>query len=169
MARRGRPATLAKFRARAAYTATAGGIHPTVWRGVLYTRRTMADEEREDRYTAECLRLVQLLESIARKKRISIRSLEKSMGVGEGVFNKILRGKITLHYRHVLMLCDALEIGWKELFAELYGLEPTPADERNRDRILFLLRVRLLTPEQAARFLADLPELPELPDLPDEH
>lgn len=95
---------------------------------------------------------------------MSIRSLEKSMGVGDSVFNKVLKGKTTLQFRHVLMICDALGVGWRELFADFYGLGPSPAQETDRERILFLVRVGLLTPEQAARLLADLPPAPDLPE-----
>ncbi|HEY3567283.1 MAG TPA: helix-turn-helix transcriptional regulator [Thermoanaerobaculia bacterium] len=123
----------------------------------------MSEEPDDERYAAECRRLVEMLQDLARSRRMSIRSMEKAMGVGDSVFNKVLKGKITLQFRHVLMICDALGIGWRELFAEFYGLGPTPARETDRERILFLVRVGLLTPEQASRLLADLPPAPDLP------
>ncbi len=123
----------------------------------------MSDEPEDERYAAECRRLVKRLLDLAQSRRISIRSMEKAMGVGDSAFNKVLKGKITLQFRHVLMICDALEVGWRDFFAEFYGLGPTPAQETDRERIRFLVRVGLLTPEQASRLLADLPPAPELP------
>lgn len=123
----------------------------------------MSDEPEDERYAAECRRLVKRLLDLAQSRRISIRSMEKAMGVGDSAFNKVLKGKITLQFRHVLMICDALEVDWRDFFAEFYGLGPTPAQETDRERIRFLVRVGLLTPEQASRLLADLPPAPELP------
>jgi transcriptional regulator with XRE-family HTH domain len=112
-----------------------------------------------DRYEAEALRLVKVLASLAEEKRASIRSLEKKMGVGESVFSKVLRGKVTLQVRHVLMLADALEIGWSELFARAYGQVPsrpvsTPAEEEERKMIRLLLRLGLIDDETARKAMA---------------
>jgi transcriptional regulator with XRE-family HTH domain len=123
----------------------------------------MPEELDDERYAAECRRLVEMLQDLARSRRMSIRSMEKAMGVGDSVFNKVLKGKVTLQFRHVLMICDALGIGWRELFAEFYGLGPIPTQETDRERILLLVRVGLLTPDQASRLLADLPPAPALP------
>jgi hypothetical protein len=60
-------------------------------------------EKPRDRYEEEALRLVRVLASMALEKRVSVRSLEKKMGVGDSVFSKVLRGKITSQVRHVLM------------------------------------------------------------------
>jgi len=51
------------------------------------------------------------------------------------------------------------------VFAGLYGLEAAPAEpsETEQEKILFLVRVGLLTPKQAARLLKSLPPAPELP------
>jgi transcriptional regulator with XRE-family HTH domain len=124
----------------------------------------MADESDEERYAAECRRLVEKLQDLAQKRRMSIRSLEKSMGVGDSAFNKVLNGKITLQFRHILMICDALSVDWREFFADFYGLKPSPAKETDQEKILFLVRVGVLTPEQAIRLLADLPPAPSLPE-----
>src|SRR3954470_5673477 len=129
----------------------------------LYASPAMPEEPEDERYTAECHRLVETLLDLAQSRRKSIRSMEKAMGVGDSVFNKVLKGKVNLQFRHVLMICDALGIGWRDFFAGLYGLGPTPAQETDRERILFLVRVGLLTPEQASRLLADLPPAPALP------
>jgi transcriptional regulator with XRE-family HTH domain len=115
---------------------------------------SMTDELSQDPYTAESLRLVRLLDSIARRKDTSIRSLEKSMGVGSSVFNKILKGKITLQFRHVLMICDALGIGWKEFFATFYDLqEKVPGSESERMTVLLLVRAGLITADKADALL----------------
>ncbi len=123
----------------------------------------MPEEPDDERYAAECRRLVEMLQDLARSRRTSIRSMEKAMGVGDSVFNKVLKGKVTLQFRHVLMICDALGIGWRELFAEFYGLGPTPTQETDRERILLLVRVGLLTPDQASRLLTDPPPASALP------
>ena len=130
--------------------------------GAPYTP-AMSDEPR-DRYEEEALRLVRLLSSMARENRVSIRSLEKKMGVGDSVFSKVLRGKITPQVRHVLMIAEALEVGWPELFARAYGLRPAavrpaaPAGEEDR-MVSLLLRLGLIDAETARRILAS-PEEP---------
>lgn len=122
-------------------------------------------EEPLDRYQEEALRLVRVLSSLAREKRVSIRSLEKKMGVGDSAFSKVLRGKITPQVRHVLMIADALEIGWPELFARAYGLE-VPKATRAVDRaaleeqmVGILLRLGVIDAETARRGLTP-PEEP---------
>lgn len=99
------------------------------------------------------------------------------MGVGDSVFAKLLKGKITLQVRHVLMLCQALEIEPKEFFAAAYGFQPAPAPvpvpedlsqkpvtHGNLEKILTKVFVgaQVLTPKQAeelmARILANGPE-----------
>lgn len=117
-------------------------------------------EEPRDRYEEEALRLVGVLASLAREKRVSVRSLEKKMGVGDSVFAKVLRGRITPQVRHVLMIADALEVGWPELFARAYGLavprpprETVPADVEER-MIGLLLRLGVIDAETARRALS---------------
>jgi transcriptional regulator with XRE-family HTH domain len=118
------------------------------------------NEEPRDRYEEEALRLVRMLASIAREKRLSIRSLEKKMGVGGSVFSKVLRGAITPQVRHVLMIADALEIGWPELFARAYGLavprapralDPAQLEEQ---MVSLLLRLGVIDAETARRILS---------------
>ncbi|MFL6198263.1 MAG: helix-turn-helix domain-containing protein [Thermoanaerobaculia bacterium] len=122
-------------------------------------------EEPRDRYEEEALRLVRLLSSMAKEKRVSIRSLEKKMGVGDSVFSKVLRGTIKPQVRHVLMIADALEIGWPELFAQAYGLavpraaralEPAEMEEQ---MVSLLLRLGVIDAETARRILTP-PEEP---------
>lgn len=113
-----------------------------------------------DRYQAEALRLVKVLASLAEEKRASVRSLERKMGVGESVFSKVLRGKVTLQVRHVLMLADALEIGWSELFARAYGHAAPPrpvstaSEEEEKKMIRLLLRLGLIDDETARKAMA---------------
>ena len=114
-----------------------------------------------DRYEAEALRLVKVLASLAQEKRASVRSLERKMGVGESVFSKVLRGRVTLQVRHVLMLADALEIGWSDLFARAYGYaapaRPVPApasEEEERKMIRLLLRLGVIDEEKARKAMA---------------
>ena len=73
-----------------------------------------------DRYTEETLRLAGMLKTLAKSKRRSIRSLEQQMGVGTSIFHKVLKGDVTLHVRHLLMIADALEIDWAEFFHMAY-------------------------------------------------
>ncbi len=73
-----------------------------------------------DRYGEEALRLAGLLKTLAKTQRRSIRSLEQQMGVGTSIFHKVLKGEVTLQVRHLLMIADALEIGWEEFFHLAY-------------------------------------------------
>jgi transcriptional regulator with XRE-family HTH domain len=122
-------------------------------------------EEPRDRYEEEALRLVRVLASMAREKRVSIRSLEKKMGVGDSVFSKVLRGAITPQVRHVLMIADALEVGWPELFAQAYGLDlprasrATETAAMQEQMVSLLLRLGLIDAEAARRILSS-PEEP---------
>lgn len=122
-------------------------------------------EEPRDRYEEEALRLVRMLSSMAREKRVSIRSLEKKIGVGDSVFSKVLRGKITPQVRHVLMIADALEIGWPELFARAYGLAVPKASRAldpvrmEEQMVSLLLRLGVIDAEAARRILSP-PEEP---------
>jgi transcriptional regulator with XRE-family HTH domain len=117
-------------------------------------------EQPRDRYEEEALRLVRMLASMAREKRVSIRSLEKKMGVGDSVFSKVLRGAITPQVRHVLMIADGLEIGWPELFARAYGLSVPRAPraaapaEMEEQMVSLLLRLGVIDAEAARRILS---------------
>jgi transcriptional regulator with XRE-family HTH domain len=125
--------------------------------GLPYTIAAMSNQT-ADRYEAEAKRLARVLATIAREKRASVRSLERKMKVGESVFSKVLRGTVTLQVRHVLMIADALEIGWSELFARAYGYAPTPPprlapavsdEEADRRIIRLLLRLGVIDEEKA--------------------
>lgn len=73
-----------------------------------------------DRYTEEARRLGDLLLSLAKTRKRSIRSLEKQMGVAASTFRKALSGETNLQVRQVLMIADALGIDWAELFQMAY-------------------------------------------------
>lgn len=104
----------------------------------------------EDRYRAEGLRIVQALRRRARNRGLSIRSLEKRMGVGDSVFNKVLKGEVTPQLRHILMICDALELDWKEFFAEVYELERKDQNGELEERMTrHLIRLGLFHPDKA--------------------
>ncbi len=122
-----------------------------------YTIAGMSDEH-GDRYEAEALRLVKVLAALAEEKRVSIRSLERKMGVGESVFSKVLSGRVTLQVRHVLMLADALEIGWADLFARAYGRASDPVapglDQDEQRMVRLLVRLGLIDDETARKALA---------------
>jgi len=110
-----------------------------------------------DRYEAEAQRLVKILASLAEERRASVRSMERKMGVGESVFSKVMRGRVTLQLRHVLMLADALEIGWSDLFMRAYGQSrpaPVSAEEEERKVIQLLLRLGVIDGETAQKAMA---------------
>jgi hypothetical protein len=88
-----------------------------------------------DRYTVEALRLAGMLKTLAKSKRRSIRSLEQQMGVGTSIFHKVLKGDVTLQLRHLLMIADALEIDWAELFHLAYP-RPSAAPAASGDSLL---------------------------------
>jgi len=88
----------------------------------------VTEEASFDPFAAETSRLVQVLARLVKEKHVSVRSLEKAMGVGDSVFSKVLKGKITLNVRHVLMICTALGIEWKDFFAKAYGMSEAPVE-----------------------------------------
>src|SRR4051812_16918653 len=105
----------------------------------------------DDPFSMETKRLIEILARLVRQKHVSVRSLEKKMGVGDSVFSKVLKGKITLHVRHILMICTALEIDWKDFFATVYagGVslesgEALPQDPLEERLIALLTRLGLL-------------------------
>jgi len=100
----------------------------------------------EGRCKAEGQRLVRLLLAEARSREISIRSLERKVGVGDSVFAKVLSGKVTPQLRHIFMMCDGLGIEWGEFFAMAYAKGPVKDEERERF-IRILIDVGLLSPD----------------------
>lgn len=78
-----------------------------------------------DRYAEETQRIGRLLLRLAEWKGVSVRSLERKMGVSTSVFRNALVGRGTLTWRHVLMITDALGIEW----SEFYKLAATPEED----------------------------------------
>jgi len=118
--------------------------------------------ETSDRFDAEAQRIARALFLLVQRKGVSIRSLEKKMGVGDSVFNKVLKGRVTLQLRHILMIADALGVSWKQFFAVAYGLPvpetgkeeppaPNPEDVIAEKVVQALIR----------RFLGTAPESPK--------
>lgn len=129
------------------------GRDAAVWIEPLYTAQAMDD----DPFSLETARLVEILARLVRDQHVSVRSLEKKMGVGDSVFSKVLKGKITLHVRHILMICTALGIEWKDFFTAAYGASLTaPAERPLQDAeweekvIALLTRLGVLPLEPAA-------------------
>ena len=115
-----------------------------------------------DPFAAETARLADLLRTLVRRKGVSIRSIEKKIGVAESLVAKILRGKITLHVRHVLMICSAIDVDWRDFFAYAYGMagEPLTAsalseEERLERKVASILtRFGVITEERAKELLS---------------
>jgi len=105
----------------------------------------------EARCKAEGQRLVRLLLSEARSREISIRSLERKVGVGDSVFAKVLSGQVTVQLRHILLMCDGLGLEWGDFFALAYREGAEKADEELDQKIhRYLVRVGLLHEEALA-------------------
>jgi transcriptional regulator with XRE-family HTH domain len=115
-----------------------------------------SESDLDDPFSMETARLVRMLARLVRERHVSVRSLEKKMGVGDSVFSKVLKGKITLHVRHILMICTALGIEWKDFFATAYAGgtslesgEALPQDPLEERVIALLIRYGLLPPATA--------------------
>jgi transcriptional regulator with XRE-family HTH domain len=101
----------------------------------------------EARYKAESRRLLDIILSIARKNGVSIRSLERQVGIGDSVFAKVLSGKVTPQLRHIFLMCDGLGIEWGEFFSLAYLTEEKAKDEEKERFIRILMDVGLLPPD----------------------
>ena len=88
-----------------------------------------------DRFEEETLRLGQVLKALAKSREKSIRSLEQKMEVADGIFYKVLNGKITMQMRHVLMIVEALGMRPAEFFEAAYPktTRPVPKSPREDD------------------------------------
>jgi transcriptional regulator with XRE-family HTH domain len=89
-----------------------------------------------DRYEDETLRLAGMVKTLAKSKRRSIRSIEQQMGVSTSIFHKVLKGDVTFHIRHLLMILDALEIDWAEFFHMAYPRTSAAASAGRGDSLL---------------------------------
>lgn len=74
-----------------------------------------------DKYDQEVHRIGHLLLRVANERKVSIRSLERKMGVSTSVFRKALVGESSLTLRHVLMIAEGLGLEWREVFDLAYG------------------------------------------------
>ncbi|HEV7504699.1 MAG TPA: helix-turn-helix domain-containing protein [Thermoanaerobaculia bacterium] len=88
-----------------------------------------------DRFEEETLRLGQVLKALAKSREKSIRSLEQKMEVADGIFYKVLNGKITMQMRHLLMIVEALGMRPAEFFEAAYPktIRPVPKAPREDD------------------------------------
>ena len=76
------------------------------------------------------LRFSQLLESVVRVSKVSVRELERRLDLGGGSLNRIFSGRIDLKVRHILLVMDALGLDPRGYFKEAY--KDRPPDEPPR-------------------------------------
>lgn len=111
--------------------------------------------DREAAYDAETGRMLKVLLSFIEQKSPSIRFLEKKMGVADALFNKILKGKVTLQFRHILMIADAIEVPWQDIFGQAYGFTSAltqPISPELRSSVLtILMELGLIDPAELQR------------------
>jgi hypothetical protein len=84
----------------------------------------------DDPCVAEAHRFAALLADLASKRRRSVRSLEREMGMGASTFLRVLKGDTSMQVRHLLMIVKALEMSWPDFFREAYpelAQPPAPA------------------------------------------
>jgi len=93
----------------------------------------------EERYREETRRLLGILIAIAKREGKSIRSLEKKVGVGASVLTKVASGRVIAQVRHILMLCDALDIPWPEFYAMAHKEKTVELGDDFEKRMLALL------------------------------
>ena len=109
------------------------------------------DRERDQR---EAQRLTDLLHQEIKRRDVSIRSLEKKMGVGNSVYQKVLSGKITMTLGHLLQILDALELDWTEFFRTSYPAPPQTVEalaaesDEFEQKVIGVLRRQGLLPEE---------------------
>jgi transcriptional regulator with XRE-family HTH domain len=115
---------------------------------VLYTAAV-----NRDLYRREALRLAGILRDELREKGVSIRSLEQKMGVGSSVYQKALKGRVTMTLDTLLQIVDALGLEWPEFFRKAYpelAKEPVPTvamTDELEGKILDVLRRHGLLPD----------------------
>ena len=69
-----------------------------------------------DDIDAELDRLRQLLMAAVKERNLSLRALERQLGIKGGSTRKILKGDITLSVRHILMILKALGVPYAYFF-----------------------------------------------------
>ncbi|HEV8578586.1 MAG TPA: helix-turn-helix transcriptional regulator [Thermoanaerobaculia bacterium] len=118
---------------------------------VLYT--PLVDRER---YRSEVFRLADILRDEIREKGVSIRSLEQKMGVGNSVYQRVLKGRVAMTVDTLLQIADALDMDWRELFRRAYfaSSESSPEPINNQDeleqKVLEILRRHGVLPDPEA-------------------
>ena len=105
----------------------------------------------EERYREETRRLLGLILAVAKREGKSLRSLEKKLGVGTSVLTKVASGRVIAQVRHLLMLCDALDIPWQDFYAMACKEKIAEQGDDMEKRLLALLvQYGVLTKEAAA-------------------
>lgn len=103
----------------------------------------------EERYREETRRLLGLLLAVAKREGKSMRSLEKKLGVGASVLTKVASGRVIAQVRHLLMLCDALDIPWPEFYAMACKEQTAAQGDELEKRLVGLLIQYGVLPEAA--------------------
>ena len=79
-----------------------------------------------DDIDAELDRLRHLLMAAVKERNLSLRALERQLGIKGGSTRKILKGDITLSVRHILMILKALGVPYAYFFRAAYPLPGDP-------------------------------------------
>lgn len=103
-----------------------------------------------EKYREETRRLLGLLLAIAKREGKSLRSLEKKLGVGASVLTKVASGRVIAQVRHLLMLCDALDVPWSEFYAMAHQEKTAEQGDDLERRLLALLVQHGVLPKEAA-------------------
>lgn len=98
--------------------------------------RMASDED----FKAEEERLLGLLRQRARQNHMSIRAMEVRAGVGVSVFSRVLSGKVRPSLRHILSMCDVLDLPWTEFYALAQGGEAEPPKDDFEERVIAVLK-----------------------------
>ena len=98
------------------------------------------------RYQAEERRLVALLARIAKQQGISVRKMEARAGVGASVFAKVIIGKVSPTMRHLLRMCDALDLTWDEFYTLALHDDGRQVDDFETKVLAVLARAGVLPP-----------------------
>jgi transcriptional regulator with XRE-family HTH domain len=74
-----------------------------------------------DRIEEEAQRIRKLLTEELDKKRLSVRALERRLGLAVGTRRKVLNGAVGLSFRNILEILDAAEVDWGVFFRSAYA------------------------------------------------
>jgi transcriptional regulator with XRE-family HTH domain len=95
-------------------------------------------------YEGETLRIAQKLESLVRASRITMREVERRLGMGSGVLHRVFAGRISLKMSLILAVLDVLEVQPAEFFQMVFE---NPGPENSSTALLRLLREVRITRE----------------------